>query len=89
MKRNILVILAVLALVVFGACKTEETEVDAVTDTAVVATDTDTAMDTMATDTMATDTMATDTMSTDMTDTSATSATTATETSGTVSTTNT
>ena len=83
------------ALVALGACKSEETHIDATTDvatdTAYSTTDASTTMttDTMMTDTMSTDTMATDTMSTDtgMTDTSGTSTTSTT--SGTTSTTTT
>jgi hypothetical protein len=77
MAKKILVLLAILTLVVFVACKKEETEVNTTdfttTDAAV---STDTGMTTTDTGLTTTDTMATDTTGTTSTDTSGTAGTT-------------
>src|ERR1700741_2253090 len=71
MAKKLLVLLTVLTLVMFVACKKEETtNIDATTDTAMNAGTTESSTteystDTIATDTVSTDTITTDTMSTD------------------------
>ena len=76
MAKKLLVLLTVLTLLVFGACKRDEAVTDTGTTDTAITTDTsmtsgDTGMtDTGMTDTMTTDTMATDTMGTDTSGTS-------------------